>query len=185
MFKKITFPTLCEYGFKTWEVGYIARKDELTMQAIEAVGLSGELKPTDEQIKFLWTELEHLYIYQIIVYANACFGGKQTSKDISYVVSQKYIHFLLMGLRKDDEATAEKALDGFMEFFEDVERILNTINDTTSIETDSLATFGVMIMSQHVEAKMPEYGSVATTLIQNHVWASSKSLYNLGKITWE
>lgn len=47
IFKKIiTFLTLCEYGFRTWEVGYITRKDSLTEGAVEIAELSGNVIPT-------------------------------------------------------------------------------------------------------------------------------------------
>lgn len=182
--KKIVFPTLCEYGFRTWEVGYVANKYELTSEAIESLGLSG-LKPTAKQIDLLWMELEYLFMYQVMVYAYVYFAGKQTSEDISFVLSQKYFNFLLTDLRKELKPDAIKALEGFVDFSEEVAVILNKRDDSAPIVGDSLATYPVMVLNQHVETQIPKLKDVATYLVTNYAWASSKSLYNLGKIIWE
>jgi hypothetical protein len=120
-----------------------------------------------------------------MVYAYYYFSGKHSSEDISYVVGQKYVHFLLMGLRKESKASAEKTMDDFIKYFDEIEAKTSNIDDTKAMSADSMATFGVMVLSDRVKTKMPNLDDTVLKYLVQRVWAAGESGYSSAKVVWQ
>lgn len=184
---KVTFPQSCDYSFNTWHKHYIPNKEQYTSDAIKEAGLTGKLSLTEKQVDIIWSELEYLHNYLIIVYAYYYFAGKHSGKEVARIVTQQYLDYLLIGLRHESTDTAIMTRDSFAKYVREAESKTSDVKNKGALDAESLATFGVMTTSERIKSQISELDQEVLKYLFQRVWAAGMVAFNNAKmkVSWD
>jgi len=76
-------------------------------------------------------------------------------------------------------------MDDFIKYFDEIEAKTSNIDDTKAMSADSMATFGVMVLSDRVKTKMPNLDDTVLKYLVQRVWAAGESGYSSAKVVWQ